>query len=189
MFELCILTIAAWIWHHEFVLNVRHRGRPVSPRAVCVCVCVWRESVSCVRVLRVLRVNKWEALELFLVQVGYKLLIWGGQLGGVAREKAIKVLCVAPTLPWRGERDGRGMEGGEWVWWGMWGGEKRTTTKGQREKREIQLKHGINQSNHAQSKLWISIGPHVSEAQHLVTDGGWWLGSGGWTMSSNTYLR
>ncbi|PWA21307.1 hypothetical protein CCH79_00018443, partial [Gambusia affinis] len=31
------------------------------------------------------------------------LLIWGGQLRGVACEKAIKVLCITPTLPWRGE--------------------------------------------------------------------------------------
>lgn len=38
-----------------------------------------------------------------MVQVGYKLLIWGGQLWGVACEKTIKVLSFAPTLPWRGE--------------------------------------------------------------------------------------
>lgn len=44
-------------------------------------------------------------MKFFLVQVGYKLLIWGGQLWGVAREKAIKVLRITPTLPWRGERD------------------------------------------------------------------------------------
>lgn len=44
-------------------------------------------------------------MEFFLVQVGYKLLIWGGQLWGVAREKAIKVLRITPTLPWRGERE------------------------------------------------------------------------------------
>lgn len=44
-------------------------------------------------------------MEFFLVQVGYKLLIWGGQLWGVACEKAIKVLSFTPTLPFRGERE------------------------------------------------------------------------------------
>lgn len=51
-------------------------------------------------------------MEFFLVQVGYKLLIWGGQLWKVACEKAIKVLGLTPTLPWRGERE-REMEMGE----------------------------------------------------------------------------
>lgn len=120
-------------------------------------------SVAC---LTVLRVNKWEAFELFLVQVDYKILIWGGQLWGVACEKAIKVLRIAPTLPWRGEETGR--DGGErdcgmeWVWWGMQRKQKENN-KQQREKREIQLKHGVNQSNHSQPKLWISIGPYASQ--------------------------
>lgn len=54
-------------------------------------------------------------MEFFLVQVGYKLLIWGGQLWGVACEKAIKVLSVTPTLRWREremEREKK-REGGE----------------------------------------------------------------------------
>lgn len=86
--------------------------------------------------VRVLRVNKWEALEFFLVQVGYKLLIWGGQHRGVACEKAIKILSITPTLPWRGEREGGKKRGG---WREMWGEggvnmmrgveKKRTTTK------------------------------------------------------------
>ena len=71
---------------------------------------VWQ--TGSVNWVRVLRVNKWEALEFFLVQVGYKLLIWGGQLWGVACEKAIKVLSVTPTLRWR-ERE-REMERGRW---------------------------------------------------------------------------
>lgn len=115
-------------------------------------------SVSCVRVLRV---NKWEAFEFFLVQVGYKLLIWGGQLWGVAREKAIKVLRITPTLPWRGEERERWREDGVSLMM-RWCGEKKDN-KRQREKREIQLKHGINQSNRSQPKLWISIGPYVSQ--------------------------
>lgn len=99
-------------------------------------------------------------MEFFLVQVGYKLLIWGGQLWGVACEKAIKVLSITPTLPWRGERErdaGRG--------WSEFdeGCEEKKDNKRQREKREIQLKHDINQSNHSQPKLWISIGPYVSQ--------------------------
>lgn len=113
----------------------RGRGRGA---AICV---AW--SVSCVRVLRV---NKWEALEFVLVQVGYKLLIWGCQHWGVACEKTIKVLSIAPTLPWRGE-ESRAERGR----WGERRGEdgmsltkgvekKRTTNKQQREKREIQLK-------------------------------------------------
>lgn len=54
-------------------------------------------------------------MELFLVQVGYKLLIWGGQLWGVACEKAIKVLSVTPTLRWRErERDGEREVGRGW---------------------------------------------------------------------------
>lgn len=58
-------------------------------------------------------------MEFFLVQVGYKLLIWGGQHWGVACEKAIKVLSITPTLPWRGER---GKKGGGWreMWGGGW---------------------------------------------------------------------
>lgn len=115
--------------------------------------------------VRVLRVNKWEALELFLVQVGYKLLIWGGQHRGVAREKAIKVLRITPTLPWRGERERqRWRERWEGRWsefrWGM-GGKKGTTTNHKEKKEKIQLKHGINQSNRSQPKLRISIGPDV----------------------------
>lgn len=119
--------------------------------------------------VRVLRVNKWEALEFFLVQVGYKLLIWGGQLGGVAREKAIKVLRLTPTLPWRGEMEREGWEreaGGGWseIDEGCRG--QNDSNEQQREKREIQLKHGINQSDHSQPKLWSSIGPHGSQ-RHL----------------------
>lgn len=71
-------------------------------------------------------------MEFFLVQVGYKLLIWGGQLWGVAREKAIKVLCITPTLPWR-ER-----------WRERWGdgvslmrdARKKRTTTNDKEKKE-----------------------------------------------------
>lgn len=111
----------------------------VGGRGPAICV-AW--SVSCVRVLRV---NKWEVLEFVLVQVGYKLLIWGCQHWGVACEKTIKVLSIAPTLPWRGEQS---RERGRW---GERRGEdgmslmkvvekKRTTNKQQREKREIQLK-------------------------------------------------
>lgn len=104
-------------------------------RGPAICV-AW--SVSC---MRVLRVNKWEALEFVLVQVGYKLLIWGCQHWGVACEKTIKVLSIAPTLPWRGEqrweRGGDGGRGGErmgWVWWGMWRKKEQQTNN--REKKE-----------------------------------------------------
>lgn len=46
-------------------------------------------------------------MEFLLVQVDYNILIWGGQLWGMACEKAVKVLRITPTLPWRGEeRDG-----------------------------------------------------------------------------------
>lgn len=48
-------------------------------------------------------------MEFLLVQVDYNVLIWGGQLWGMACEKAVKVLRITPTLPWRGEeRDGGG---------------------------------------------------------------------------------
>lgn len=43
------------------------------------------------------------------------------------------------------------------------GWQEKKDNKQQREKREIQLKYGINQSNHSQPKLWISIGPYVSQ--------------------------
>lgn len=89
----------------------------------------------------VLRVNKWEALEFLLVQVDYNVLIWGGQLWGMACEKAVKVLRITPTLPWRGEeRDG----GGECSEFDE-GWQEKKDNKQQREKREIQLKYGINQ--------------------------------------------
>lgn len=52
-------------------------------------------------------------MEFFLVQVGYKLLIWGGQQWGMACEKAIKVLRVTPTLPWRKREMERERGGGE----------------------------------------------------------------------------
>lgn len=90
----------------------------------------------------VLRVNKWEALEFLLVQVDYNVLIWGGQLWGMACEKAVKVLRITPTLPWRGEeRDGGGGECSEFDE----GWQEKKDNKQQREKREIQLKYGINQ--------------------------------------------
>lgn len=54
------------------------------------------------------------------------------------------------------ERDGEG--GVSW----MRDVKKKRDNNKQREKREIQLKHGINQSNRSQPKLWISIGLHVS---------------------------
>lgn len=104
--------------------------------------------------VRVLRVNKWEALEFFLVQVGYKLLIWGGQLWGVACEKAIKVLSVTPTLRWREkerERDGERERGGErmaWIWWSEGCREKMDTKQTKRKKRERQLKP-TNQISHS----------------------------------------
>ena len=41
--------------------------------------------------------------------------------------------------------------------------EIKDNNKRQREKREIQLKHGVNQSNRSQPKLWISIGPYASQ--------------------------
>lgn len=143
-------------------------------------MCVER-SVGCVRVLRV---NKWEALEFFLVQVGYKLLIWGGQLWGVACEKTIKVLSFAPTLPWRGEHRERHGErererGGERMEWvqcsgGRCGGKKGQQTNKQtteRKKRNTTKKNGNNQSNHSQPRLWISIGPCVSRWHFSVIIG------------------
>lgn len=78
-------------------------------------------------------------MEFFLVQVGYKLLIWGGQHWGVACEKAIKVLSITPTLPWRGERGEkeRGMErdvGRGWSEYDEGCGEKKDNNKEKKEK-------------------------------------------------------
>lgn len=109
---------------------------------------VWQ--AGSVNWVRVLRVNKWEALEFFLVQVGYKLLIWGGQLWGVACEKAIKVLSITPTLRWR-KRDGERERGGErmaWIWWSEGSREKMETKQTKRKKRERQLKP-TNQIRHS----------------------------------------
>lgn len=137
--------------------------------------------------VNVLGVNKWEALKLFLVQVGYKLLIWGGQLWGVACEKAIKVLRITPTLPWRGEtwRNGVSLMEGER------GDKKKRQTTTKREKTEVQLKHGVNQSNRSQPKtvefhwskwkqrhLSFIIGDDTDEPQlcvRVVTNGRGWL--------------
>lgn len=97
---------------------------------------VWQ--TGSVNWVRVLRVNKWEASEFFLVQVGYKLLIWGGQLWGVACEKAIKVLSVTPTLRWR-EREGE-MERGSWGEDGVkmmeWGMSRKMATKQTKRKKK-----------------------------------------------------
>lgn len=72
-------------------------------------------------------------MEFFLVQVGYKLLIWGGQLWEVACEKAIKVLSIAPTLPWRGEGRKR-QEGEDGV--NLMGDVKKKRTTTNKEKKE-----------------------------------------------------
>lgn len=61
------------------------------------------------------------------------------------------------------ERDGERDGGGGWSEFDEGCEEKKDNKKRQREKREIQLKHGINQSNHSQPKLWISIGPNVRQ--------------------------
>lgn len=114
--------------------------------------------------VRVLRVNKWEALEFFLVQVGYKLLIWGGQLWGVACEKAIKVLSVTPTLRWREkemekEREGWGEDGMNMMEWGMSRKNGHQTNKEEKKRKTTKT----NQSNQSQPRLWISIGPYESQ--------------------------
>ena len=59
----------------------------------------------------------------------------------------------------------RDMEGG-WREFDEGCEEIKDNNKRQREKREIQLKHGVNQSNRSQPKLWISIGPCASQ-RHL----------------------
>lgn len=74
-------------------------------------------------------------MEFFLVQVGYKLLIWGGQLWEVAREKAIKVLRITPTLPWRGEEREMEKEIGGWSEFDEGCEEKKDNNKQQGEKK------------------------------------------------------
>lgn len=129
-------------------------------------------SVGCVRVLRV---NIWEALELFLVQVGYKLLIWGGQLWGVACEKAIKVLSFTPTLPWRGESEtemGRGTWGMQWVL------VKDVEKNGRRQTTSKRKKRKTTKTWHQPIKSvtvgtvdfhWSACEPVISQLHH------WWL--------------
>lgn len=203
-----------WIWHHcdYILLLLRYgmlgacvgcRGQPI--------ICVER-SVSRVRVLRV---NKWEALEFFLVQVGYKLLIWGGQLWGVACEKTIKVLSFAPTLPWRGEhrqRHGeRERERGGWREDGMssvvrgevWR-KKRTTNKQttERKKRNTTKKMATtNQIAHSRDcgfslvRMWhfsVIIGRYANRHRGGVCRGSEQWQDNGWVQGMSalpyTYL-
>lgn len=110
------------------------------------------------------------------------------------------------------QRWGEGHGGCSEFWWRMW---RKTDVdrQHQREKRERQLKHGINQSNRSQSELWISIGPRVSQWYlsfiigdyadksqfafvRVVPNGRRWLGSGDerancrttYLQSSSNYL-
>lgn len=84
---------------------------------------------------------------------------WSGGVssGGMRVKKRSKFSASRPHC--RGEERDGGMH---WVWWRVRGrkqGQQQTT---KREKREIQLKYGINQSNHSQPKLWNSIGLNES---------------------------
>lgn len=163
-------------------------------RSPAICV-AW--SVSCVRVLRV---NKWEALEFVLVQVRYKLLIWGCQHWGVACEKTIKVLSIAPTLPWRGEQSREremGREAGRgWNEFDEGCGEKKDNKQTTERKKRNTTKNmaPTNQITHSRDcgfplvRMWasdISASSLVTTLTdtccvfvRVVSNGRSWLGSG-----------
>lgn len=180
----CSLDVTSW-W---FFLNICYVSEAWGITTAAQWYVAW--SVGCVRVLRV---NKWEALEFFLVQVGYKILIWGGQLWGVACEKAIKVLRVTPTLPWRGE--GREREGEDGVSL-MRDVKKKMRTTNNKEKKERynwnmastnQITHSRNcgfplvhkwASDILASSLVTTLTNLNFAFVGVVTNGRWWLGLG-----------
>lgn len=92
---------------------------------------------------------------------------WSGGVssGGWRVKKRSKFSASRPHCG--GERE-REMERGRWgedgvnmMEWGMSRKNGHQTNK--EEKKERQLKHGINQSNQSQPRLWISIGPYESQ--------------------------